>query len=119
MISSVGRDILLKKWVCGRREDNCSFFIFIRNLLHGIRSPKKKLLGAVSEWGPRGMEWKEHQRLAIGCMFTMMTEVRNTGGHRIKQLFWYSNWKCPPGKCKIPSGKISKYSSRSNWRDQS
>ena len=100
-------NILLNKWVCGRREDNYSFFASIRKLFHDVRSHKEKLLGAVSQQGPRGMEWKENQRLGIGCRFTVMTEMRGPGGHRRKQWCWCSNWKWAQGKCRIPCGKIN------------
>ena len=101
-------NILLNKWVCGRREDNCSFlgfFASIRKLFHDIRSHKEKLLGAVNQQEPRGMEWKENQRLGIGCRCTVMTEMGSPGGHRKKQWCCCSNWKCAQGKCRIPRGK--------------
>ena len=81
------------------------FFASIRKLFHDIRSHKEKLLGAVNQQGPRGMEWKENQRLGIGCRFTVMTEMRSPGGHRKKQWCCCSDWKCAQGKCRIPRGK--------------
>lgn len=64
------------------------FFASIRKLFHDIKSHKeKKLLGAVNQQGPKGIECgRKNQRLGIGCRFTVMTEMRSPGGHRRKQI---------------------------------
>jgi hypothetical protein len=54
----------------------------------------KKLVGAIIAWRQRAMDWKEHQRICIGSVFT---EMSDTGAHRRKCCGGYSNLKCLQG----------------------
>lgn len=70
------------------------FFALIIKFLHDININMEKLMGS-REWRQRG---EEHQRFGAGFIFTVITEMNNTGGYRRKQLCWYSDFKCPQGE---------------------
>lgn len=70
------------------------FFALIIKFLHDININMEKLMRSC-EWRQKG---EEHRRFGAGFIFTVITEMNSTGGHRRKQLCWYSNFKCPQGE---------------------